>query len=275
MHLLMRRLRTMKNKLIFIISLFALTSCGTKVSMLGNYGLDHSANWKDNYYTYFDEKLSKLDVEEHILDVDDNKVFTSFKDDNFIALEERATGDNAYSYEMDFDPDIGFGSNMKLSKDNEKVKEGVASKLFDGQMFCYGYFEAARVQINENGFTSSFGKALVSSDYLYLNFKSALNFKSNDIEAHEDDVTLHITFYSNEKGIRYSYSLTDVVTNYSESSKAYTFFGFSTKDLDLNNATSFAISYTLDKESYNEENDLDIDHALLLYEFGFKNPVFK
>ena len=262
----------MKNKLFFIISIFVLTSCGTKVNKLGIYGMDHSANWNDNYYSFFDESLRKLPTETISLDKDANKVFTSYDDANFVSLEERATGENALSYYADFDETIGYGPNMKLSLSNSYIKEGVTSKLFDGQLFCHGYYEAARVQINEEGISCDFGKKLISSDYLYLNFKSALDFKSSPIDAHTADITLNITFYSKDSGTTYSYPLKDVPTNAGES---YIFYGFSTKELNLNNIESFAITYTLDREGYNVEKGVNIAHALLLYEFGLKNPIFE
>ena len=262
----------MKNKLLFLISLFALTSCGTKVNQLGAYGLDRSGNWNDNYYTYFDSELLNLKNEVILLDKDTNKVFTGFGDDNFKSLEEMARGDNASSYYYNDFYDDGFGPSMRLAKTNSSVKEGVASKLFDGQMFCHGYYEAARVQINENGFSSSFNKKLISSDYLYLHFKSSLDFKSNKVEEHLADVTLNITFYGEDKAITYSYSLIDIPSNAGET---YIFYGFSTDGLDLNNATSFSISYKLDRDQYNEEKGTNYNHALLLYEFGFKNPIFE
>ena len=262
----------MKNRLFLVLSIFALTSCGTKVNKLGPYGMDHSGNWQDNYYTYFDARLKELSTDVVTLDYTDNKVFTSYIDDNFVTLEDRASGENALSYYADYDDENGYGPVMKLSHHNSYIKEGVASKLFDGQLFCHGYYEAARVQINESGFSSSFGRKIVSSDYLYLNFKSALDFKSSPVEGHDADITINITFYNGEKGITYSYSLEDVPTNEGET---YIFYGFSTKDLDLNNADSFAITYKLDKDDYNEEKGVNVAHALLLYEFGFKNPTFQ
>ena len=262
----------MKNKFVLLISLFSLTACGTKIGKLGNTNLDHSSRWMDNYYTHYDYDLMRLERDVIELDRVNNLVFTSFTDENFIAQEERATGENALSYYEDFDNTVGYGPVMKLSHYNDYVREGFTSKLFDGQMFCHGYYEAARIQISEVGFSAEFGKTLVSSDYLYLQFKSALDFKSQKIEGHYDDITIGITFYSNEKGITYTYSLKDVPTNMGES---YIFYGFSTKDLDLNNATRFAFYYSLDSDEYAEEKGTTIDHALLLYEFGFKNPVFK
>ncbi|MCR4879628.1 MAG: hypothetical protein K5906_01560 [Bacilli bacterium] len=262
----------MKHKFIYLLPVLVLASCGTKVNKLGTYGMDHSANWNDNYYTYYDEHLLKLETSIITLDSEANKVFTSYSDDNFVSLEEKATGEGALIYADDFHEDTGYGPYMRLSKSNDYIKEGVTSKLFNGQMFCHGYYEAARVQIKESGISIPMGKKLVSSDYLYLQFKSALDFKTQTVDGHDDDITINITFYNNEKGVTYSYPLKEVATNKGET---YIFYGFSTKDLDLNNATDIAISYHIDKETYNEEKGTSIAHALLLYEFGFKNPSFR
>ena len=185
----------MKNKLLMLIPLFALTACGTKVSKLGTFGLDRSAVWEDNYYTYFDNDLLEVENTKVTLDKDTHKVFTSYTDANFLLLEERASGDNKLSYYDDFDEENGYGPVMKLSHHNNYIREGVVSKLFNGQLFCHGYFEKARVQIKESGFSSDFGKKLVSSDYLYLQFKSSLDFKSAPVDGHEDDLTINISFY--------------------------------------------------------------------------------
>lgn len=262
----------MKTKFIPLLGVLVLTSCGTKVSKLGAFNMDHSANWQDNYYTYFDTSLLSLTNKVVALDKDINKVFTSYGDENFLLLEPLASGEEALSYYDDFSDDAGYGQVMKLSRHNNYIREGVASKLFDGQLFCHGYYEAARVQINENGFSSSFGKKLTSADYLYLNFKSALDFKSNKVEPHLGDITINISFYNSDSSTTYSYSLKDVPTNQGET---YIFYGFSLEGLDLNNPSSFSISYKLDSDSYIKEKGIDISHALLLYEFGFKNPTFQ
>lgn len=252
------------------MSLFALTGCGTKVNELGHTNLDHSANWYDNYYTYFDTSLNSLPNTVINLDRETNKVFTSYTDENFKALEDKS---DYYSYMKDFDTDVGYGPNMMLSKYREAIKEGFISKLFDGQLFCHGYYEAARVQITEEGFSTSLKGTLRSADYLYLNFKSALNFKNgNHPEAHVADITLNISFYSKDKSTTYSYLLEEVPTNQGET---YIFYGFNTKDLDLSNVNAFSITYHVIKDEYNASLETPLAHALLLYEFGLKNPIYE
>ena len=258
----------MKNKGLLILFTLLLTSCGSSLSSLIPYKVDHSASWNDNYYSYFDQSLLNKTVVKKTLDKYENKVFTSYQDMNFRNVEPNY---NSYSYEDDWDSDIGYGPHFKLSNINNEVKEGFVSKLFDGQLFCHGYYEKARIQINESGFSSSFYHELESASYLYLNFKSAIDFKSyKSVMEHTDDVTINITFYS-DKAYQYSYSLTGVPANYSE---GYVFYGFSLEGLNIKGARDFSISYKLDYDIIKDENP-DVAHALLLYEFGLVNAVFK
>ena len=260
----------MKNKLVLLLSLFALTSCGSKVNELGNVKLDHSATWNDNYYTYFDASLKKLPNTVVELNKETNIVFTSYEDSNFALLEANK---DVWSYSKDFDEDVGYGPNMRLAQYNEAIKEGFISKLYDGQMFCHGYYEAARVQIKEEeGISASLKGSLKSADYLFLNFKSAHNFKAGiHLDPHVVDITLTISFYTKDKATSYSYLLSELPTNQGET---YIFYGFSTKELDLSNVNAYSISYHIEKDEYNESLETKLEHALLLYEFGFKNPIY-
>ena len=258
----------MRNKGIFVLLSLILTSCGTSLSTLVPYSTDHSASWNNNYYSYFNASLKYKEIVQTTLNRTANKVFTSYQDTNFKTLEPNYS---LYSYDDDFDKEYGYGPHFKLSNINNEIKEGFASKLFDGQLFCHGYYEKARVQINETGFSSSFYHQLESASYLYLNFKSAIDFKSyKSVMEHTDDVTIIITFYS-DKAYQYSYSLTGVPANYSE---GYVFYGFSLEGLNIQGATDFSISYKLDYDIIKHENPT-VAHALLLYEFGLANAVFK
>lgn len=257
----------MNRKIGFIIPLLMLTSCGAQLNNIAPVTIDHSANWKDNYYTYFDAFLKEKAVIDVNLDKTTNKVFTAFNDPNFILLEEEASDLN--NYYNDFASD-GFGPSHKLSSYNENIKEGFVSKLYDGQFFCHQYYELSRVQIREAGFSSSFYKTLESASYLYLNFKSAIDFKTYRVGSHYSSFIIHITFYG-EENYRYSYELNDVPTNAGEN---YVFYGFSLEGLNLKGVKDYSITYTLIDEPAHIE-DPNAEHALLLYEFGLKNPIFK
>ena len=257
----------MHKKMLLLIPLLVLASCGAQANNIVPSSIDRSGNWDDNYYTYFDTSLKNKEVEEIVLEKEKNKVFTTFTDQNFIAQEEM--GKDISNYYNDF-MDDGFGQIMKLSKQNEAVKEGFVSKLFDGQLFCHQYYELSRVQINEEGFSSSFHKELESASYLYLNFKSAVDFKKYRPAAHLASFKIHITLYG-EKNYRYTYLIDEVPTNAGET---YVFYGFSLEGMDLKGVRDFSISYTLVDEPA-KKVDPNVGHALLLYEFGFKNPSFK
>ena len=259
--------KKMKNKY-FLLSLLLLSSCAINSGKVVPNGIDHSGTWNDNYYSYFNESLKSRTMTKVILDQD--HVFTSYSDPYFKTLEKDA---DKYEYTYDFDHEKSFSQNKKISLANEKIKDGFISKLYDGQMFCHGYFELARVQINENGFSASLEGKLNKADYFYLNFKSALDFKSEHVEPHLADITLTISLYG-KNNYSFSCSLKDVKTNYQESPEAYTFYGFDLKGYDLTDVTDYSVSYHLDYDAYKEETGKDIKHALLLYELGFANPIF-
>lgn len=253
----------MKNKIFLLLPLVVLSSCGSKLHEFVSYNVDHSPDFIENYYYYFDPNLRLLDTEIVYLNVDTDKVFTSYYDDNFKAVEPHYAD---YSYEHDLYGANGFGPTHKLSLYNNDCKYGFISKLFDGQMFCNGFHEAARVQIQPLGFSNSFTADISKASYLYLNFKSALDFKNyTEHDPHLDDITLYISFYG-DTNITYVYSITNVPTNYPESPDAYTFFGFSLENNKLKNVHDFSIQYVLNRDEEKLETQ---SHALLLYEFGF------
>lgn len=257
----------MNKRFLLIAPLLILSSCGAQMNKIAPNAIDHSGKWKDNYYTYFDASLKEKKVEEVLLDKEKNKVFTTFDDPNFASLDEMSK--DMSNYYNNFASD-GFGPTHKLGNYNESIKEGFVSKLFDGQLFCHQYYELSRVQIGESGFSSSFNKSLESASYLYLNFKSAVDFKTYHVNAHQASFKIHITFYG-EKNYCYTYLLEDVPTNAGET---YVFYGFSLEGLDIKGTRDFSISYTLIDEPARKEEPT-IEHALLLYEFGFKDPIFK
>lgn len=241
-----------------------LSSCGTELSKTAHFNVDHSGVWEDNFYTRWDESLRNKETEQVTITEDENQVFTSFYDQHFLDLEP----DHSLTY-YDFD-ETSFGTHRNLALHDPLVNDGFVSKLFNGLLFCNGWYELARVQINEEGFSSSFYKPIQSADYLFLQFKSALDFKQHSPTAHYADITIHISLYG-KRNVTYSFPLVNVITNASD---GYTFFGFSLDGFDISGTTDFAITYTLDRDEYNEEKGTNISHALMLYEFGFGHPTF-
>ena len=254
----------MNKRILFLIPILSLASCGAQVSKIVDAKLDHSARWADNYYHYFDASLKELMKKANVINLTtENKVFTDY--DEFIETKLDANA-NRYNY-YTYDESASFGYYKKLSLYDNGVKEGFPSKLFDGSMFCFGNFELARVQIDNDGFSSTFTKKIQSAKYLYLNFKAAHDFKSGaSITPHLDDIELSITLYG-KNVTTFKYNLIDVPTNYSEGPSAYTFFGFDISNFDISDTYAYSFSYTLTNEE--DIECIDLAHALLLYEFGF------
>ena len=259
----------MNKRIFFLIPLLTLASCGAQINKIVEAKLDHSTRWVDNYYRYWDSSLKELAKQATTVNLSsENNVFTSYDEFKATNLDPNAQKYYYYTY----DSNNSFGYNRMLSLVDNGVREGFPSKLFDGSMFCFGNFELARVQIDNDGFSSSFGKKMQSAKYLYLNFKAAHDFKSgSSIIPHLDDIELSITLYG--KNITtFKYTIEDVPTNYSEGPSAYTFFGFDISTFDISDTYAYSISYKLVAEE--DPTYIDMDHALLLYEFGFGSPKY-
>ena len=258
----------MKNRFLLLLPIFTLTACGQGVfDIAAPTKLDHSGTWNDNYYTVFDKELKEREVTKVTLDKINNKVFREYGDDNFRLLEPNYDQYTIYDYMPN-----SYGEVFKYSRYSESVKYGFTSKLFDGQMNCNGDYEGARIQINEDGFSGSFGRTLNSASYLYLHFKSAIDFKNPALvpSSHYSNITIRLTFYKDDSATEYSYPLTDIPSNFGD---GYTFFGFSLEGIDIKGVKHYAISYTLDYDPLKEEEP-SVGHALFMYELGFKNPAF-
>lgn len=278
----------MKNKAFLLLPILLLTSCGSIVNDLVPFGYDHGTDWFSNYYEHFDENYLNAVITHH--ELTDENIFRRYTDDNFKNLfPDYLKYDYENDYTETYDEEFqkitgrvgGYSQNYKLSKTNTLVKDGYASKLFDGNMFCHGKYEAARVQIKEKGCSVSFKKKLIKADYVALNLKSSLDFKNNkNITEHLDDIKLSLTFYkqsgSSYIGDSYSYSLKDIRTNIQgEATSNYVFYGFSLKNINIEGVSGMSISYTIEKESYNNEKGTNYAHALLLYELLLPNASWE
>lgn len=288
------------NKLVFLIPLLTLTSCRYSLDEVyrGNYF--NSTVFQENYFTKtvnelrdnIDEKTSV----DFLLDETD-KVFTSYDEMN-VDLDAKANihgekEDKPLDYSEDYSPhnpeslyDVGYGPTRKMSRIDNSFKYGHVSKLFDGQMFCHGRYQNARVQINENGFDHMFKKELVNLNlngnktYFALNFKAAVDYtkeiKDNEgnvvpISHHYSKINLKITFYLRQtndlyKKITTSYVINDVPTNPMESfsRSSYVFYGFEFNRFSIDRLAGFSISYDLLEDEY--VTNYNLDYTLLLYE---------
>lgn len=287
-----------KSSLILLVGV--LCSCGYSLRELYVGDAYNSTVFAENYYRDYDSSIdphrtnnSINSVEEVRLDSTAQLVATKYEQawplDPQIPSpsEQGGTTINGvkkliYSdYTEKDDPEsIGkfYGPTKKMSLVDEMFSYGYVSKLFDGQMFCKGRFQLARVQIDEGGFGAVFEKEVVdqTNGYFALSFKGADNQISAPDEpliGHESKIDLHIGFYLRDgngfKKVVVSYEIDDVSTSYSESPShsEYTFFAFQldkTK-IDITRCAGLSVSYDLLDDGIYTGNS-DIEHSLMLYE---------
>ena len=145
-------------KLLLIAPSIILTSCGYGLKEIYN-GIPYaSGDFMQNYYSVWNDsinpyKTNKITdkVEERELEEKDD-VFTSFNDTNFDLNEVHA---DEYVYYYDIAEPEGevadkkpYGPAVKLSNYDDSFKYGVVGKLFDGQMFCNGYYANAHLKLS-------------------------------------------------------------------------------------------------------------------------------
>ncbi len=255
----------MRKKLILLsASIFALASCGASLKYAYSNNLYNSTIWENNYYREHLDCLSNATLRNTITLMDD-EVFLSFEDTLFKNIDPEGSkldkyleyGDESYSY------------NNKLSNYSASFKNGYVSKLYDGKMYCFGRYETVRMQIDHTGFNSLFNAIMLEGDYLALNFKSELDFKSGvTTRSHITSMNLNIRLYFYENNCYvydiFTYHFDVLVT----SGDVYYFYGFSLKPYNSKNAIGIGIDY----DNYvDDDNPDNLDHALLLYELYLPN----
>jgi len=267
---------------------FGLTACGYSLNELYYGDSYNSPNFADNYYKVWDDdinykgsknKITNSNPETIVLDKATDYVFTKFGEDNFNLVEPRH---DDYVYINDFTEEITgedlypYGPNNNLSDINDSFRYGYMSKLFDGQLFCDGDYEKARVQIDTSGFGRTFSKELYSSTYFAISFKTSIEYRrivdvdGQDVEidiskwwngsnvgslVHDCGINLTINFYlKNAHGyerVPVSYEIADIPSNGSEDPLTranYILFGFeighSVPSLDRCAGISIEYTYT-------------------------------
>lgn len=286
-------MRKIKLKLLLpLVGLLSVTSCGYGLNEIYKGNAYNSPVFDENYYRIWNKDIDPSNSDNKIvgyqsrrLDVERDLVFTNYYSDltnkvvnpYFSLLEEKA---DELAYTKDYADNkeeligVGYGPTMKMSRFEESFKYGYLSKLFDGQMFCNGNFQLARVQIDENGFGTLFDKEGVlneeESPYFALNFKSSVDYTNLDhpVKSHLSSFDLKISFYlRTTDGFRrqtYVHSLSDIPTNFGEGYGIYTFFGFRLNPSEVSRIQGISIEY----ENVNDEytKNYGLDHSLMLYE---------
>ena len=272
-----------KNRFKFIsliVPTLLLTGCGYGLKEIYPGNVYNSPDYNLNFYREWDDAINyhqennQVDNDEtdiYQLDKETNSVFTNFNDPNFVSLQPDAS---SYSYTSDlYEPEDkkSYGQTFKLSNTEQSFRYGYVSKLFNGQMFCNGSYELARVQIDEGGFGTKFNKEIKEYNYFALNFKASLDYRRNgentNIPAHESKIKLIINFYCKTDNNSYhripvSYEIDQIPTSAPETIgySNYIFFGFDLRTIEKIDRCAGSDDYI---SSHSEEN---WKHCLLLYE---------
>ena len=272
----------------------AISACGYGLKEVYKGIPYNSPVFAENYFTSWDKAIDYRKSGNSITKTANERIITKNNDLAFEYLESSLHEDdyknfqaceplwNDYAYVWDkYEPtELGkkaYGPSVSLNKADNSFKEGVRSKLFDGQMFCNGDFQQARVQVGSiasgySGFGLQLGKECYSSSYFMLNFKCSLvTDKNQNISRHMTDLKLKLGFYlKNDNGYTYvpvSYTFTGAPTNsgddhddtwpaetrYRGRINNYVCFGFKLHDdkdtankyLDLSRLAGFSVEYEL------------------------------
>ena len=293
-----------KHKFILLPIFFALSSCGYGLKEIYPGDAYASGDFQKDYYKVWNEKIDKrsgkcmiIRSETYELSSDTDYVFTEYDDPNF-RLVDRDSFTNL-NYEEDYYPNdenkylgTGYGPTKKLSRIDDSFRYGYLSKLYDGQLFCHGRYQYARVQIDESGFGALFAKETNLNTYFALNFKASYDYTKYEVVDYEPygttnvpngiltKVNLKISFYCKEdKGYvqkTFTYPMENIVTNGSERPSSYSFFGFRTTNYDLSRVAGYSIEFDFDRDDITANpmkelkdkngNPYQLDYSLMLYE---------
>ena len=247
-----------------------LTSCGYSLRELYKNDEYNTPIFENNYYRLKAKEFSNATEEENrYLEYEHDYVFTSLNDAHYSGPEMDIVKKEDHS--------------LCMSNYDKSFKYGMISKLFDGWWECGGLYERARIQIDEDGFSTAFTKQCRQRpSYFMLSFQNAVG-RRNDPENRYDvdkcycDITMHVTFYMLDEHKYTSKTYSYDIENKKNNSNDYSYFGFKLDDnIDITSCKGIGISYTLNKIEYRDGgiiedrtqtyNSSQIGHALWIYE---------
>lgn len=236
-------------KLISLSSVLAISACGYGLKEVYDGIPYNSPVFVNNYFTTWDKSIDYRrsgnniteTIEERVLSKDDDLVFEYLEDvhheEDYKNFQKCEPDWLDYAYVWDrYEPTElakkAYGPDVSLNKADNSFKKGVRSKLFDGQMFCNGDFQQARVQVGSeesdySGFGLQFEKECFSSSYFMCNFKcSTVTDKNQNLRNHlTTNLKLKIGFYlKNDDGFTYiptSYVIENAPTNSGDDHSEY------------------------------------------------------
>lgn len=221
-----------------------LTSCGYSLRELYKSDEYNTPIFENNFYRLKAKEFEGArEVENRNLEYEHDYVFTSLSDAHYSGPEMTVEKKEDHS--------------LCMSMYDKTFKYGMISKLFDGWWECGGRHERARVQIDENGFTTAFNKQCRQRpSYFMMSLQNAVG-KVNAPDSRFDadkcycDVTLHVTFYMLDNHTYTSKTYSYDINNKKNNSNDYSYFGFKLDDsIDITSCKGIGVSYTLNKIEY-------------------------
>lgn len=273
----------MKNKGLLLLPIIFLTSCGYSLGYLVDGNKYVSSNFKENYYSHWDNELKNAKMGQSVVLTD---YITEFKD---LYKIDPIVYDK---YENNIAGYTEFGDDYKMNNIDDMFNYGYQSKLFDGQMVCGGQngrmeyaYQLGRVQIDKDGFSIRFDKESNELKYFALQFKATTDntvecYKVNSDELarndrdqfHNSTIQLTVSLYTKNEGneiINNSFTgEIDIDNNNTNNGSKYFMFAFDLASYNLSRLVGVSITYTFDDEliNWNKTKGVDIDYSLMLYE---------
>ena len=272
----------MKSKrLLVLLPVIFLSSCGFNSSYLIEGNKYNSPVFAENFYTHWDDELknAKAGLNEDVNAIESfDKLYTI--DQNVI--EELSTLKQKYAYADDYAVDY------KMNNVDDSFNYGYQSKLFDGQVQCLGYYQLARVQIYDSGFSMRFSKESSELSYFAMQFKATTDntvdcypVDSETISPadktdhdsklfHSSTIKLNIGIYTKDGNeIKKNTFSSVVVNNNTNRGSSYIFHAFDLKEYNLSRCVGLSVDYEVLEDklvSQNKEKGIDLDYSLMLYE---------
>ena len=288
-----------KFKFLLIVPSVLITACGYGLKETYEGVPYNTTDFFKNYFNVWNNDINPNNAsnkitekyDEYALDEEKDKVFTSTNTLNFKSVENNWVN---YVYEYDKEePEQGkaYGPAVKLSGYDSSFKYGIASKMFDGQMFCNGDYANARTQVEpinqgeDKGLGVLFSKESSDASYIMMNFKCSVVLKDNqNLPTCESEIELHIGLYfKNDNGYTYvpvKYTISNVPTNSGDSHSEQRFsmyrcFGFSLENFKTEHLIGFSVQYKKIADTYSTIHpDETTYHALMLYEVSFPHTTW-
>ena len=286
-------------KMLIIAPSLLITACGYGLKEVYNGVPYNSPNFFENYFNVWNKAINpnvegnKISEKKdnYDLDVEKNKVFTSFYDVNFHECDNNWSN-YLYTYDKVKPEDTekkAYGPSVKLSNYDDSFRYGVTSKLFDGQMFCNGDFQNSRTQVEptnqgaEHGFGVLFSKESNDASYFMMNFKcSVVTASSQNLSSGYSNLKVTVSFIlKNNNGYTYvpvTGTVENVPTNsgddhylppFSGRDNMYVCYGFSLAGLNITRLIGFTVQYEKISDTVSPKYDEQTYHAMMLYEVSF------